>query len=764
MIWGSGPEQARPRDGERRNRSRLGCARLRVFEGRWQVALSTLRVIWVLWAVGAACGPSYAQQSCQCVGCGTGVETVTPCDPNEKLGPEGVGDAGYVRILDGAYSIFFENLSTASVPAQQVVIEDDLSAALDTETIQLDDVAFGQQVVADLQGLQSGSVTVPLEGTALVVEVSVGLEPGTRRLRWVFRTIDPRTGGFPDDKNAGFLPPNDATGRGEGHVSFTIQQRPDLPTATEIGNTATIVFDTNAAIGTNTWLNTIDSAAPSSTVTAVAPDPSGGTCRYFIQWEGTDDTGGSGLQDYSVYVSVDNGLYVKLIEGTALTSGSFSLPCGCTYRFHSRARDFVGNVEAPPPVPDSVFQSAGACDDLNPCTHDICDAVIGCVHKNNVVSCDDGSLCTTGDVCRNGVCVGTLLTCVSPDQCHQGTCNQSSGQCEYAARPNGAPCFDGDTCTTSDRCDAAGQCMGGPPVVCTAADRCHMAGLCDSATGGCSNPLAPDGTQCNDDDPATCADSCAGGVCVGTEVAEPQAINASLRLTKIGGSVAISWSDVPGPYNVYRGSHGTGRPWRYNQACFAHATAANELTDSLNPHAYTLFYYLVSRENQCRESSIGTGSNGNPSSNNNPCPDPPADSDFDAISDVLDNCFAVYNADQNDTDDDSHGDACDNCYVTANPTQEDLDGDGIGDVCDSDIDGDGIRNLLDNCPRRPNPDQADTDADGVGDLCDNCPLVANPDQADCNHDRVGNACDPAPCPVIAHPGMMSPSSILNVDR
>ena len=39
-----------------------------------------------------------------------------------------------------------------------------------------------------------------------------------------------------------------------------------------------------------------------------------------------------------------------------------------------------------------------------------------------------------------------------------------------------------------------------------------------------------------------------------------------------------------------------------------------------------------------------------------------------------------------------------------------------------DLDGDGIKNDLDNCPDRANSDQADFDEDDVGDLCDLCPL------------------------------------------
>jgi hypothetical protein len=48
----------------------------------------------------------------------------------------------------------------------------------------------------------------------------------------------------------------------------------------------------------------------------------------------------------------------------------------------------------------------------------------------------------------------------------------------------------------------------------------------------------------------------------------------------------------------------------------------------------------------------------------------------------------------------------------------DLDGDGKRDECDLDWDDDRIPNVLDNCPRVPNTDQADADRNYIGDACD----------------------------------------------
>jgi hypothetical protein len=123
-------------------------------------------------------------------------------------------------------------------------------------------------------------------------------------------------------------------------------------------------------------------------------------------------------------------------------------------------------------------------------------------------ACDDDDPCTTVDVCAAGTCSGSVLrVCAAAPSCRlPGVCNSSTGECDYAGRPEGTDCDDGDQCTTIDTCQS-GSCTGASPFTCQPIDTCHGAGSCDPSTGACSTPSFRDGTPCG-------FGQCLAGVCL----------------------------------------------------------------------------------------------------------------------------------------------------------------------------------------------------------------------------------------------------------
>ena len=61
-----------------------------------------------------------------------------------------------------------------------------------------------------------------------------------------------------------------------------------------------------------------------------------------------------------------------------------------------------------------------------------------------------------------------------------------------------------------------------------------------------------------------------------------------------------------------------------------------------------------------------------------------------------------------------------------------------------DVDGDGVKNPVDNCPDKANPGQFNEDGDDKGDQCDPCPHLGGALDQDIDGDGIGNGCDPRP--------------------
>ncbi len=237
-------------------------------------------------------------------------EPVRSWDPNDKSGPGGVGDDGYVTALGRmTYLIRFENKAEASAPAYEIVVVDTLAVELDPET-----VGFGPT--------SWPGFTMTREG---------------RVLTWRATGIE--------------LPPNVTPPEGEGFVQFSVDTVPGLPDGTRVANRAEITFDINDPIMTNTHVNTLDLTAPTTTMTALAAETPAN--RLVVRWSAADRAGeaaGAGVYSTTLFASRDGGPF-EAVGTTSADSLAVDAVPGSTYAFYALATDAVGNAEAVRPAP-----------------------------------------------------------------------------------------------------------------------------------------------------------------------------------------------------------------------------------------------------------------------------------------------------------------------------------------------------------------------------------------------------------------------------
>jgi RHS repeat-associated protein len=286
-------------------------------------------------------------------------------DPNDIIGPAGFGPEGFVGPQPPlSYQIQFLNKPDALGPAEQVVVTQDLDSNLDLDTFEFSDLGFGDITVTVPTGRQFYSTRLDLRSTrGVFVDITAQLDRATRKASWTFLALDPETMDLPSDPAVGFLPPDKTTPEGEGFVSFSARAKAGLPSGTRLDAQASIVFDTNAPLATNTATNRIDAGAPSSSVGRL---PTLENATFTVRWNGADDAGGSGIGTYDVYVSDNNADYTLWQKATTATSAIYTNAIAKhSYRFYVVATDNVGHAENVPAtfdtqtvITDLVWQNA----------------------------------------------------------------------------------------------------------------------------------------------------------------------------------------------------------------------------------------------------------------------------------------------------------------------------------------------------------------------------------------------------------------------
>ena len=163
----------------------------------------------------------------------------------------------------------------------------------------------------------------------------------------IHRPHDARcAGGQPGE---GFLPPDNTSDAGEGFVTYTVAPKSTDTTGTLIDAKATVTFQAGlpdqSSLDTAPISNTIDAGAPTSSVAAL---PASSPSIFTVLWSGHDDTGGSGIASFDIFVSDNGGPFTAWLTGTQTTSATYTGQDGHTYAFYSVATDNVGHVQATP--------------------------------------------------------------------------------------------------------------------------------------------------------------------------------------------------------------------------------------------------------------------------------------------------------------------------------------------------------------------------------------------------------------------------------
>ncbi len=249
-------------------------------------------------------------------------DVVASWDPNEMVGPQGVGDEHFIgETKTITYRILFENKAEAGDAAYRVRVSDEL----DENIFDISSVRFGE---------------TSHDGVGYNWEMT---REGNK-LTWDIKGIE--------------LPPNVNAPEGEGFVSFSVDLKPNLANGTQIKNKATIIFDKNFPIETNEFVNTLDLVPPTTSMSKATFNEKADTINVICKSE--DE--GAGVNSYLFFVSKNGEDYAYC--GQSVT-GNFAFPVidgttEDTFSFYVLASDNVGNMERV--VPTAIDADTGIKD------------------------------------------------------------------------------------------------------------------------------------------------------------------------------------------------------------------------------------------------------------------------------------------------------------------------------------------------------------------------------------------------------------------
>jgi RHS repeat-associated protein len=275
-------------------------------------------------------------------------------DPNDIAGPKGFGAEHWISAKDTLpYTIQFENAADATAPVHEVRITQQLDSDLDWRSFRVGSFGWGDLYfnVPSNKAFYNERLDLTAK-LGFYVDVVAGVNAQTGEAFWTLTAIDPATGEMLNDAEKGFLPPNTQDDIGQGFINYTIRTNKNVANGATIDAKAQIFFDDNEPIDTPEYINTIDTGKPTSSINPLALTTE--DTNIALSWSGNDNSNGSAIASYTVYVSIDGGTYTPWLENTTLTDATYIGTAGRSYAFYSIAKDNVGNIETAPTVPQAI--------------------------------------------------------------------------------------------------------------------------------------------------------------------------------------------------------------------------------------------------------------------------------------------------------------------------------------------------------------------------------------------------------------------------
>lgn len=265
-------------------------------------------------------------------------------DPNDMTGytsPSGSNHVG-IDVKEMPYTIEFEN-DPEIANASAMTIE--VTNTLDGSRFDLNSFVPGQLHISNktvnLPNSHHFVKTLDMRPEInAIAELTFDYDASVGNARWKLRSLDPMTMDDAEYRVQGILPVNDGDDHiGEGHVTYSIGLKSGLAHGTEIRNSASIVFDTNAPIKTPEWVNVTDYERPEATVVSAVGI---GDSDYDFVVDGSDN--GSGLWRYEVYGMAPGTSQWRLLTDSEETEFSYTPQRSLTgWRFTTLAVDGAGN-------------------------------------------------------------------------------------------------------------------------------------------------------------------------------------------------------------------------------------------------------------------------------------------------------------------------------------------------------------------------------------------------------------------------------------